>query len=541
MRSWAHEIPFLYYTPRGLVARDASIRCAQMKNHLGQPPLRILALLALLSGAFMAKSFGETDTDRFEQIAHHSTHFSLAVIVKNRELRVLTTASDTSKRWDYKNDPYVSEQVRLLQDLRSLSGDRNALAALLKDSDPKVRTLALGAIFQREDGRDLPLIASLLDDSAVTLPDLRDSMNSIGGPQPLAAYESSQTVGSVADAMLAFWCLPEGSIQTKVTTNDFARYWSQHAGRTESAGWFVPRMNRATRQTIPIRPDYQQPDIDRVLAKMQSLPEPYRAWVRLYVLAPQGWYQYPEGWDQNRPRDEVATDDQLLEMVRQLPPDSLLRFLQGKPVSDDPDLLMDRNDPRYRRMRDFILRHADRLLRPEDADAVLAAEYVEKNSGRISDSWGIGAALLEPQRASEILHKLLDHEPRDNWIDDQSSIVVGSLWRICGPSELGFLVNWFYTAKMQQVFLLQAESAHRPDTTLLLTALIKDARFDQTKVESLVEMLTLANASRPIPLVKGADINAGSFERDALSTTLPKWRNLLRQEFAPAKTSPNTP
>lgn len=502
-----------------------------MPNHLGNARASLLACFALLLSAFHSNSYGETEAARFEQIARTCTHFSLPAIVRNRPIRVFTSISDLRGGWGYKNDPYVLEQVQLLRDLGSLSGDREALAALLKNPDPEVRTLALGAIFQREDGRDLPLIASLLNDSAATLPDLHDSIDSRGGALPLSFYQSPQTVGDVAEAMLAFWCLPEDSLQTTVTSGDFAQYWSKHAGRRVSASWFKVKMDRATRKTTPIELDYQQPEIDRVLAEMQALPEPYRAWVQLYILAPEGWYQYPESWVQNGPHDEVVTDDQLLPMICRLDPDSLLRFLQGKPVSDDPDLLMNRDDPRFRRMRDFILRYADRLLRAQDADVVLAAGYVEKNSGRISDAWGIGAASLQPRRAGGILHNLLDREPRDNWIDDQSDIVAGSLWRICGPSELDFLVNWFYTAKKQQVFLLQAETAHRSDTNLLLAALVKDPRFDQTGVESLAEMLVLANAGRPNPLVKEADIGAGYFDRAAASATLSKWRNLLRQEF----------
>jgi hypothetical protein len=79
---------------------------------------------------------------------------------------------------------------------------------LLKHPDPKVRTLALGAIFQREDGRDLPLIASLINDSALTFPNLHNVIGSGGGPQPLSEFEDSQTVGYVAQAMLAFWGVP---------------------------------------------------------------------------------------------------------------------------------------------------------------------------------------------------------------------------------------------------------------------------------------------------------------------------------------------
>jgi hypothetical protein len=78
----------------------------------------------------------------------------------------------------------------------------------MKHTDPKVRTLALGAIFQREDGHDLPLIATLINDSAQTFPNLHESMNQQAGPRPIAELESPQTVGQVAQAMLAYWRVP---------------------------------------------------------------------------------------------------------------------------------------------------------------------------------------------------------------------------------------------------------------------------------------------------------------------------------------------
>jgi hypothetical protein len=83
----------------------------------------------------------------------------------------------------------AAEQLRLGKELRELSGDQNSLVALLQHPDPKVRTLALGAIFEREDGRDLPSIATLINDSAPTFPNLLESLNQQAGPRALAELE----------------------------------------------------------------------------------------------------------------------------------------------------------------------------------------------------------------------------------------------------------------------------------------------------------------------------------------------------------------
>ena len=289
-------------------------------------------------------------------------------------------------------------------------------------------------------------------------------------------------------------------------------------------------MKRATRQTTPIQPEYQ-PDIQRVLAEMEALPMPDRAWIELYVLAPGGWVELEKD-------DLVQSDDELIGMVKKLGADSLLRFLQRQRISDDPDLCMDKDDPNFNRMSDFILLHADKLLNTNDADAVLACEYVQRDSGGVDPAWPIGAALLQPVRAHKILHDALTHETRT--YETAAGELAGALWRVCGPVEIPFLVNWFYTGLptaseyMHQpvAFLWAVEVAGRPDTKQLMTALVKDPRFDHTDWDTLKELLTIVNANHSTPLVYESDIYGA--QRNGLfdeRIVLANWRNLLRREY----------
>jgi hypothetical protein len=89
------------------------------------------------------------------------THFATDDIVKNRW--------SESGRWPV---GLLEEQQHVVEQLRSASRDRRALRNLLTDADPKVRTLALGALFMREDPQDLPLIARLMGDTSATIPRL---------------------------------------------------------------------------------------------------------------------------------------------------------------------------------------------------------------------------------------------------------------------------------------------------------------------------------------------------------------------------------
>lgn len=492
----------------------------------------ILCLALVLIG-LPANCLGATDTvqTQLERMARTCTHFSQTVIIHNRELRIAGP--------DFGTSPLDLEQEFLAVNLRVLSPDREALAELLKHPDPRVRTLALGALFEREDGRDLPLIATLVDDAEPTFPDLHDSIGSQGGPRPMSELESPQTVGEVAKAMLRFWMVPE-EMSNAPEKETFSDYWKRHANRDHYASWFAVKMKRATRETIPILPVYRS-DIRRVLDLMDALPSPDREWTQLYVLAPGGWNEFEK-------EDLVAQDGELIAMINELGPESLLHFLQGQKVSDDPDLLMDKDNREFIRMSNFILRHADQLLRPEDSDALLACEYVEHDSGGINPAWAIGAALVKPARAGEILHNALAHETRT--YETAAGRLAGAVWRIRGPAEMDFLVDWFYatlptaTEPLHQpvAFLWEVKAAARPDTKLLFVALVKDPRFDHTDWNTLLEILSVVNANRATPLVKERDIYAAQPNRlPDNRMILQAWRNLLRREYGLPEQPPPSP
>ena len=475
-------------------------------------PKLLLVLVFVLSGGLFC-CFGATGTTqtRLEEMARTNSHFSLAMVIYNQETELgltmeqfkPTIGAHPSGRL-YPSNPLALEQLQLLKELRELSGDYNTLTAQLKNPDPKIRTLALGAIFQREDGRDLPLIASLINDSAPTFPDLHGSRWSMSDSGPVSPAENPQTVGDVTRNMLFYWGVTNNATPyeaSKITTNDFANYWKRYVGRKFSASWFRVKMERATRQVSPIQPEYR-PDVERVFAEMQALPMPDRVWTQLYVLTP-GW------WSEIDPKALLVTDGELISIIKQLGPVALLHFLQRLKVSSDPDLQMDRDNPCFQGMSEFILKHADVLLRADDADALLACAYVERSSRGINPAWAVGVSLVQPNRAGDILHTALALQTNSS--QAAASMLAGALWRIRGPLETDFLVQWFYTDNPagwknvdgidpQQAFLWEVASAVRPDTKQLMAALIKDSRFDRSNESILREMLRIANAERATPL-----------------------------------------
>ena len=108
----------------------------------------------------------------------------------------------------------------------------------------------------------------------------------------------------------------------------------------------------------------------------------------------------------------------------------------GKPVCTDPDLQLDKDNGLFVGISNFILDHADKLLRPEDCDALLACQYVMHDSGGVNPAWVIGASLVQPARAGVLLHDALAHETRS--YETAAGELAGALWRIRGPAELDF-------------------------------------------------------------------------------------------------------
>ena len=473
----------------------------------------------------------EAIRQQLSALAGRVTHLATEDIIRNRR---------SEGQWPTN---LVAEQQGLLADLHSLTNERPALTLLLQDADPKVRTLALGALFMREDPQDLPAIATLARDTAATLPNLHRSFNSRPGPLSVTEVESPQSVGDVARAMLSFYLeaaqmaaprllVRRGTppLDTPGLLGKFRQYWSERGNRTNNPSWLLAKMKRATRETLPYQPKYQA-DIARVLAEVDALPPVERGWTLLYICA--GVYRDSSS--------ELVPGDRLAKALEPIGSDNLLKFLQCQPVFEAPDFRLScvEGEPTryfYRRMQRLVLAHATKLLRASDADAVDAAADED------SAAWVVAAAelrgLINPEKSAAALKaKIGSQGPAE---------LALALWRLRGAAEQDFLASWFYTALRvaernsdhpPQVFLAALKKEARPDTSALLTRIVGDARFTRADWACLAEILIHVNATLPAPLVKEHAIynqqpNSNQpDQRDVLN----HWRNLLRTHFgAPA-------
>ena len=449
----------------------------------------------------------------------------------------------------------AQEHIQLVTDLRALKDADAALRSLLKDPDPKIRTLALGALFEREDPQDLPVIAALINDNAATFPAFVLAEDSKESSRP-------QNVGDVAATLINFYLIaanvaPDPRHNTEYqgeppardeTAALFARYWAERGKRAACASWSLVKLERATRLTEPILPQ-NEADVRRAVAEINQLPSPAREWGLLYALygeiGPDAPYVMPEA-------TIVAT-------AKALGPEALMRFLELKPVSDDPDLAFDPNAPKtpltgrrneiYNGIAGLILRNASELLRPSDADALLADSQRDFQGWQDTGEQWVAAAnalkgLKDPGKAAADMQAAIGRiSLSDIEGQMQQEVLAVGLWKMAGAAQAPYLVNWFYAvlplgdpnsgADGSWSFLREVKAQGRPDTQDLLKAMVADERFGQAGWPILEQLLPMANEGLAAPLVEARTIYdyQPSANRPDEITELASWRNLLRRRY----------
>lgn len=463
---------------------------------------------------------------RMEASITRFSHFATDDIVANRP---------TKTGWP---ENMIAEQAELSAQLQKWSRQPEALRTLLDDHDPKVRTLALGALFVREDPHDLPLIASLADDNTPTFPLAHSSFNSSPQIDPKEIV-TPQTVGQAAGRFLEVYlraahCKPNRS---------FAEYWSRRKSRTTCASWFLVKTERATRNISPFDITHQQ-DLQRVMDEIKRLPAPDRAWTQVYLRC----LSFTDIGD-------ALTDEMCVAVLKQVGPDQIIRFLKRQRVTDDPDLEFDELDPEssrvYSFMSHFLLNHVRDLLRAQDAPTLLACEEFERKSTSrtligASPSWAAAAAELigesDPAAARKIIEAALERFPLSNISGGrEQAVLIGRLWRIEGLKEKRRIVDWFYKAQAKVVreksdesnhgcvdLLRSVRAAKRPNTDELMLIIIEDSRFDQIDLPAMKELLETVGYGLSKPLVSreelsGADGRAGKL--------IARWQEILRRRF----------
>jgi hypothetical protein len=449
-------------------------------------------------------------------------------------------------------DEVAQQYQKLIDELTSTSYEVDALVKLLKHDDPKVRTLALAALFTRDDPRLLPHMAPLVDDKAATFSRPQLVASAVFAKKEMPPLEK-QTVGDAANQFVTFYLGPANySYGVKGTDGHggFDAYWAARKDREFCASWFAVQLARAGQGRYPTPKD-RFDKIRAVRQRIDKLPRADRAWTLLWLNGETG-------------SDALVSEAELVAVCKELGPERLVLMLQRKIPSADPDLQPRKsNNWPYRRMTQFVLQRAATLLRPMDADALLACELWERDyiKHEIHDPtltawWAIAAAELtkEKEKAQALLLQAFPHFKEDYQGNERAQLAI-ALWRLVGPDAAKFLVKWFYDERPpyaqfpnQRATFLEGIAKHRnPENRKLLAALVRHKGYDTLDWQSLRTLVTIVNAWSDKPVVDAKLIEAawhpygeGGFdqaadkarkeypkETEALLRTLSQWRSTL--------------
>lgn len=354
-----------------------------------------------------------------------------------------------------------------------------ALEGLTQHAHPRVRTLALAALAQSDHPRSMWIASRLLEDEAPTYG--RPAEWSIRvTPDPIRTVPLvPTTVRDIATSFLDHWMQKAGH---PARHGAWKSYWDERKARSHCAGWVARRLTRAClgRSAIPASRHAQ---IRALLADVQQLPTPDRELTTLAVF-------------RDGPLRGIIGEDVYLGAGARLGLQRLRALARGKVLTDDPDFQPDNKGrpSRYQEMvRRAVLQNADRWLRAEDAELVLAL-------GRDFDSplGAVKAAALAPARA----RALLDAAWTTRWQGPFGGSykrfeIIKAMWSQLGDTPASLVVDWYFDEYVPQRsdatplhdlpdFLL--ERGGKRDLRLLKT-LILDERFDRVTNEMTIVYL----------------------------------------------------
>jgi hypothetical protein len=304
------------------------------------------------------------------------------------------------------------------------------LVALLKNRDPKIRSLAIYALDRKDNPHLLAEIAPLQSDRAPSYRCPIPVDQPLPPDKPETWPSQPQTVGDLAGEVIHRYLEVSGY-------SNFSDYWAQYRDRDYSAGWFILKLRRAW---DPFDPAHS--GLDTIRREITLLPSPDRQWAVLCLgtISSPNRVIYP------------YSEAEVLRASTELGHDALIHLLDGQIQSTDPALAAPaestHHDP-YREwlqaMQTFVLLHARDLLRSSDADLLLqraAPEREVKNSWESTYRvwWPIAAAGLKPERATAILD-----EAEKRW--PESADIPLARWRIQGLASLPRVLRWFYQSR----------------------------------------------------------------------------------------------
>jgi hypothetical protein len=437
------------------------------------------------------------------------------------QLQLFDTRNFVYDRIDLRRDlpePMAMEYREAMEQVESLKIEAPTLIGLLKHRDAKIRTLSMAVLFARDDPHVLPYFAELVDDHAKTFPCPEPNLNALLSHERQMPKMQEQTVGQVATRLVEFYLEMAGRYEIKTSSpleKDFQGYWASRKERDYCASWFRVALTRAANGGSEA---YINERIRNLRQRLDRVPQPDRTWIVLYCAGPDG-------------SRKLASEEELLQLCREVGPDKLILMLQRRIPSDDPDLVEpQKREGAYNQMALFVLRNASQLLRPGDADALLECWHRERTSRALEPNrtcwWAIAAARLQPARASVILHEAFGHFTGRHEGKERAELAA-ALLELCGTPEKEYVLDWFFTESPEMsdfphcldVFLRRLAEDGRPAIRLFIGQIVRDPRFERLDYRSVKTIASIVNGWTREPVISPKEL------REAYS---PDWLDLSR-------------
>jgi hypothetical protein len=361
------------------------------------------------------------------------------------------------------------ESVSSWKALQSPSLDTGNLILLLKSADPKIRSLAIFALDQKNDPTLLPEIARLQSDPTPSYPCPMPVDQLLPADKPETWPQEPRTVGGFATEVISQYLSEAGY-------GSFADYWKDYKDRNYSLSWLALRLRR-----VWSFDHLNHPSMEVLRHDVNQLPSPDRQWTVLWLGT------LPNPNTVIRPYSE----DEQVRATTELGHGAMLRLLDGHIQSTDPDL-RSRQDPVYseslQALQTFVLKHSAVLLAQTDRDFLLQ----EKFSHFVW--YPIGASRLDRKKAAGILHAAYDRS-NGKWDGFNRAVLVLELWNVAGQRETSFILDWFYDPSSGPGLFgnprdrLLTEAEGQKNAKPLVAAIIRDPRFDTLDWNSLNEFV----------------------------------------------------
>ena len=487
----------------------------------------------------------------FRQLAKEVTFFPIESFLHDRD--------------DFHFRPKAPDDERRYAKLKQiLSREKNGIGTLhnlLRDDDPKVRTLVLAALFTKTDAQQtLPYFASFADDDAPTFdghPELDNSPIMFGGRILYSGDnppQKAQTVGYIARAMMRFYMTRSGfyygydgysgfmqeekSVVLERTSLERAQraerlepgfalycYWNERKDRTYCSSWFEVQFERARESTTPT-PEDAAPKLRALRERINRLPRADRNWTILSLRAPDSNFI-------------LYNEAEVVAACKELGSKNLMLMLQNRAPSSDPDLKPNSSPNSFKNtsMKSFVLKHAKTLLRPEDAAALLKQEQIESRpvEGRwFSAQWAIAAADLQPAQAKTSLYNAWKRFGGEYQQNDRTMLAL-SLLNHGGQSEVAFARSWIFKEPQQprtypgphgQLFDMLRMKSNK-NAKHLAAVVIADPQLNSLNFQSLSSLIQLVNKWLPKPVISAQEMYY-IYRKPEEATKMTKWRQKLR-------------